>query len=139
MDINKLIEVRAAPGKGKGAFALQSIAKGTFLGRYQGEILDNAAFLTRYPVGKRYGEYVMKIDSQYVCDGRPSMYDEGTSFNLARMNHSGLRRNINVIRIWRRRDQKVLFYTNREIYAGEELCFDYDRAYWRSREHLELP
>jgi SET domain-containing protein len=35
--------------------------------------------------------------------------------------------------------RKVLFFALRDIPAGEELLFDYGRAYWRGREALELP
>ena len=33
----------------------------------------------------------------------------------------------------------VRFFASSDIQAGEELLFDYGRAYWRGREHLELP
>lgn len=138
-DLNKFIEVRPSPGKGNGAFARRTIAKGTFLGCYEGEMMDTAAFLTRYPIGVRYGEYAMKIDSQYVCDGRRLVVDEGDGFNPAWMNHSGVSTMVNVIRVWRRRERKVMFYTRREVLVGEELCFDYGRAYWIGREHVALP
>lgn len=138
-DLDDLIEIGDASGKGKGAFARRKICKGTFLGPYRGELLDTAAFLTRYPVGERYGNYVMKIDSQYVCDGETSLVEDGNRFNPARMNHSAVSKHINVIRVWRRRERTVLFYTSRDVKVGEELCYDYGRDYWKGREHLELP
>lgn len=81
----------------------------------------------------------MKIDSQYVCDGKTSLVEDGNSFNPARMNHSAVSKHINVIRVWCRRERIVLFYTSRDVKVGEELCFDYDRDYWKGREYLELP
>ena len=55
------LTVKDSPGKGRGVFAAQGIAEGTYLGSYDGEVLDGAQF------GRRYGdrevpEYVVRID-----------------------------------------------------------------------------
>lgn len=138
-NLDNLIEIRESPGKGRGAFATQRIPKDTCLGPYRGELLDTAAFLTRYPIGERYGDYVMKLDSQYVCDASASLGDGQYSFNPALMNHTRLSKRLNVVRVWHKRKRTVLFYTSREVDIGEELCFDYGKGYWQGREHLEMP
>ena len=56
------LTVKDSPGKGRGVFAAQGIAEGTYLGSYDGEVLDGAQF------GRRYGdrevpEYVVRIDA----------------------------------------------------------------------------
>ena len=37
--------------RGNGAFAVKRIAKGTFLGPYEGELLDEKQYWNRYPNG----------------------------------------------------------------------------------------
>ncbi len=45
----------------------------------------------------------------------------------------------NVVRYYDYPARSVLFFAKRDIQAGEELLFDYGRAFWRGREQLELP
>ena len=40
----------------------------------------------------------------------------------------------NVIRLLE--DDRVAFFSSRDIFAGEELCFDYGSNFWKGREHL---
>ena len=41
----------STPDRGNGAFAAQLIPAGTFIGDYEGEVLDEAAYWHRYPSG----------------------------------------------------------------------------------------
>lgn len=38
-------------GRGNGAFAAKPIPAGTYIGDYEGELLDEAAYWARYPSG----------------------------------------------------------------------------------------
>ena len=44
-------QVRPSEGKGNGAFATKLILADTFLGDYEGELLDEVAYWQRYPTG----------------------------------------------------------------------------------------
>ena len=44
-------QVCSTPDRGNGAFATQLIPAGTFIGDYEGEMLDEAAYWQRYPSG----------------------------------------------------------------------------------------
>lgn len=45
------MKVRSAGSKGNGAFATSKIAQGTFIGDYEGEMLDEKTYWERYPDG----------------------------------------------------------------------------------------
>lgn len=45
----------------------------------------------------------------------------------------------NLVRFYARRERQIRFFATRDIEVGEELLYDYGPAYWRGREHLELP
>lgn len=115
--------------RGRGAFAVSDIPRGSMLGFYEGELLDSAAFLTRY-AGAR-PEYAIAVDGQYVLDGAERA--KGASFTPAHMNHAqGQQANVGRLHQWRRR--RVMFFTKRDVREGEELCFDYGRAFWKGKE-----
>ncbi len=42
---------RTTDGRGNGAFATASIVKGAFIGEYQGDMLSEAQYWSRYPSG----------------------------------------------------------------------------------------
>ena len=63
------LTVKDSPGKGRGVFAAAQIAEGTFLGAYDGEVLDGEQFERRY--GDRdVPEYVVRIDGDAYIDGK---------------------------------------------------------------------
>lgn len=134
------IDVRlTGDGRGRGAFARLDIPANTCIGKYRGELLDNAAFLSRYDSdasGNNLSEYAICVDADFVVDGKQSA--SGDRFSPSHMNHSSYKGNVNVGKIYSRRKRKVTFYTTRDVHKGEELRFDYGRQYWRGREHLEI-
>jgi hypothetical protein len=120
--------------RGNGAFATTTIPEGTFLGEYDGEILDNTAFSLRYP--EQLADFAMAIDDEYVIDA-VEYVPNIKCFHPVHINHSAGRANVK--RFYKRRDQRVLFFTTRDVLPGEELLYDYGRQYWRTRSDLELP
>jgi hypothetical protein len=120
--------------RGNGAFATTIIPEGTFLGEYTGEILDSTAFTARYP--HQLADFAMALDEEYVVDAVGSVANLGC-FHPVHMNHSAGRANVK--RYYERKNQRVLFFTTRDILQGEELLYDYGRQYWRTRGELELP
>lgn len=61
------MKVRPAGSKGNGAFAAQDILKGTYLGDYDGELLDEASYWQRYPNGV-VGILSCDIWKSYISD-----------------------------------------------------------------------
>lgn len=45
------MQVQSAGSKGNGAFAMRPIVQGTYLGDYEGELLDEKTYWQRYPNG----------------------------------------------------------------------------------------
>lgn len=120
--------------RGNGAFAQQRIGAGTFIGRYEGDMLDLQSFYARYSDG--VADYCMTIDGEWCLDGSERSRDTGT-FSACHINHSATRHN--VARRTLRKQQQVELFATRDIAPGEELLLDYGRLYWTGREHLELP
>ena len=124
------LTVKDSPGKGRGVFAAQGIAEGTFLGSYDGEVLDGAQFARRY--GDRdVPEYVVRIDGDAYIDGRAAA--QGDAYTPALFNDGGARSNV-VRYCATRRPPRVDFFAGRDIRPGEELLFDYGSQYWAGRE-----
>jgi hypothetical protein len=137
LDTRIAISVRLTDdGRGRGAFAAVRIPAYTSLGDYEGEMLDTAAFLTRYPTGAR-SEYAIAVDSMYVIDAKHVAVGTG-EFTPAHMNHSRRKQLTNVNRIHWRREQRVSFFTSRDVEVGEELRFNYGKSYWTGREDQEI-
>ena len=119
------LTVKDSPGKGRGVFAAQGIAEGTFLGSYDGEFLDGAQFARRY--GDRdVPEYVVRIDGDAYIDGRVAA--QGDAYTPALFNDGGARSNV-VRYCATRRPPRVDFFAGRDIRSGEELLFDYGTQY----------
>ncbi|KXZ51234.1 hypothetical protein GPECTOR_13g721 [Gonium pectorale] len=120
--------------RGNGAFAAACIPAGTHIADYSGDLLDRAAFDARYPDG--VGDYSMAVDHEYVLDAA-SLAPLTSSFHAVHMNHSAVRPNVR--RYYRRSERRVSFFASADIEPGQELLYDYGRAYWYGREHLEMP
>jgi SET domain-containing protein len=77
----------------------------------------------------------MAIDQEYVIDAADYVACTST-FHPVHMNHS---RSANILRYYCRAEGRVAFFAARDIQPGEELVYNYGRAYWAGREHMELP
>ncbi|PSC68497.1 ras-related Rab-4A isoform B [Micractinium conductrix] len=130
------VEVRptGVPALGNGAFAAQRIPAGTYLGDYTGELLDRPAFFARYPNG--VGDFTAAVDDEWAIDAVRPVGDTAT-FHPVHLNHS--RGRANVRRHYARAARRISFFATRDVQPGEELLYDYGRAYWRGREQMELP
>ena len=124
------LTVKDSPGKGRGVFAAQGIAEGTYLGSYDGEVLDGEQFDRRY--GDRdVPEYVVRIDGDAYIDGKAAA--QGDAYTPALFNDGGAKANV-VRYCATRRPPRVDFFAGRDIRPGEELLFDYGSQYWAGRE-----
>ncbi|KAK9800322.1 hypothetical protein WJX73_001850 [Symbiochloris irregularis] len=128
------VEVRVTGDtRGNGAFATQLIKKDTFLGPYEGELLDEAQYWDRYPSGM--SDYAICIDAEMTLDACERVKDTSV-FSPCHINHSSTRNN--VARQPLREQQAIHFFAKRDIQIGEELLLDYGRMYWKGREDKEL-
>ena len=79
--------------------------------------------------------YEKELKMRYNIDA----HDPRTSSFLRYLNHSAAEPEgaanvfFEVAKIKRQRDKQIKFYTARAVKAGEELCFDYGKHYWRAR------
>jgi SET domain-containing protein len=78
----------------------------------------------------------MAVDTDWIIDAAAAAPD-CSAFHPVHMNHSKVR--ANVARYYDRAAGRVAFFASCDIVPGDELLYDYGRAYWRGREHLELP
>lgn len=128
------IKVRpTTDGRGNGAFAAKPIPAGTYVGDYEGELLDESAYWARYPSG--VSDYSIRIDQEWSIDGQ-SRAPNTSIFSPCHMNHSTTRHN--VVRSTSRRQQKVSFFTAADIKVDEELLLNYGSTYWKTRENQKL-
>ena len=130
-----LVEVRhTGSAKGMGLFARQELPDNTWVGDYAGEVLTQEQYLRRYP--NEDAQYVLAANTDYNIDAA----DEKRSGFLRYANHSSaFNMFFDVLRVRGKREKQVKFYTARRVAAGEELVFDYGRAYWDDRGLRPLP
>ena len=63
----------------------------------------------------------MAIDDEWTIDAAARVADT-TNFHLSHLNHS--RGRANVRRYYRRAEQRISFFTDRDVQPGEELLFE---------------
>jgi hypothetical protein len=130
-----MIRVLPTPDRGNGAFATATILKGSWIGDYEGEQLSPQEFDNRYPKGGPPASFATRLDDDCYIDA-VALVGNVKEFAMVHMNHSKRRANVDRIKLPGR--QRVVFTANRDIQPGEELLYDYGRAYWRGREREEL-
>ncbi len=101
---------------GLGLFTTEPIKKGTFIIEYTGELL------TAKEADERGGQYLFEINSRWTIDG-------STRKNLARyINHSC---RPNCESDTNDRKKQITITAIKNIKAGEELTYDYGKAFWK--------
>ena len=133
-----------------GAFATRTIQEETEVGEYVGEIVTSKQVATRYEAEKAKGmaalrsqlfawkrelsedtatgDYLFKVDDDVIIDGEKKETANWTRY----LNHAA-DPNLRVKSLpyaYVNKGPRVWFVANREIQAGEELCFDYGETYW---------
>lgn len=150
-EIINSIEVRdtCIPQKGYGAFATNFIQEGMFLGFYEGELIRSREMLDEIVAerikncnnGKCTGstamDYVMSIDGGMTFIDGYNRAQDRSSFSTVHLNHADKGSNeCNCIRLLE--DDRVAFFTSRDIQINEELCFDYGSNFWIGKEDSKI-
>lgn len=112
----RLYSVRTSPLHGKGAFALQRIPKGTKIGEYVGERIDEAEADRRYPEDGPgpHHTFLFSLD-----DG--SIIDAAVGGNSTRFLNHACDPNCEAIE----EEGRIFLHALRGIRKGEELVYDY--------------
>lgn len=129
--------------KGFGAFSLAKIPCDSFLGFYEGQVLTSREALDA-KIAERKSTmeeeevsnamaYVMALDGGVTfLDGYERAQDR-SKFSPVHLNHADKgTKECNIIRLLE--DDRVAFFTSRDILKDEELCFDYGSNFWKGRE-----
>lgn len=116
------VVVKPAGSKGKGAFAAESCAEGTFVCEYVGEPVTVLDTTQRY----------LGADPEYLFELKPDLsLDAQDSTHYSRFinhdEHGSLRVSVDATA------QRVRFFAARLLEVGDELTFDYGPGYWKQR------
>jgi len=111
------IVVRRSPIHGRGVFALARIAKGTRIIEYEGERIDDAEALRRYPerMDAENHTFVFEVAEDLNIDG-------GSGGNSSRFINHSCEPNCETVD----EDCRIFVEAVRDIEAGEELTYDYN-------------
>jgi len=127
-----LIITRFTDGKGWGVQAAEPIRKGTFIELYLGEVITSGEANWRFLADSEGGSANYLFDLDFFFEqGMESAYtiDANHSGNISHFfNHScdpNLRVHPCFIDTWDPYLHQIAFFAQRDINAGEELCFDY--------------
>ncbi|XGW02998.1 hypothetical protein V3C99_014755 [Haemonchus contortus] len=128
-EVNPAVEIREAPGKGMGAFAVRDIPKGAFIAEYAGEIISHKeknrriAEVTAHKNAEEK-HYMMALDSQRIIDCKEKGNDASPNCKVETVY-------VVVSRVKRpngflvKYDKRIMIYTIEDVSAGTELCFNY--------------
>lgn len=153
-DVLNNIDIRdtGIPKKGYGAFAKSLIEKGTYLGTFQGLRYDSRELLDEIMQERMdkiqemegdEGKYLFPMDYVISLDGGKTFIDgferaqDRCYFEPVHMNHADKgTAGCNVIRVLV--DERMCFFTSRDILEGEELAYDYGEDFWVGREDIKV-
>lgn len=117
-----MISVRRSSVHGFGVFATENIAAGTFICRYEGELVSSEEAEKRSTERSRENPrapiYLFEIDENFCIDAT----NTGTENPARFINHSC---DENCDAIWNERERCLEIFAKRDIRAGEELSLDY--------------
>lgn len=123
------IEVKTG-SYGLGAFAMQDIPCGRFVGTYVGHILsNNTANLTSNITQHNHRNYLFEFEHDSL---EPEIFDAARVGNATRfLNH---RRhgedNVRAVNTLVNGEHQIGFFAKKQVKAGEELFLDYGETYW---------
>jgi uncharacterized protein len=111
------IVVRRSPIHGRGVFALRRIARGTRIIEYEGERIDDAQALERYPeqLDRENHTFVFEVSEDLNIDG-------GSGGNSSRFINHSCDPNCETVD----EDCRIFVEAMRDIEPGEELTYDYN-------------
>jgi uncharacterized protein len=112
-----LLEIRASPIEGVGAFATRRIRRGTRIIEYVGERISLAEADNRYSGEVKRHPHVLL----FTVDDR-TVIDAGVNGNEARYINHSCEPNCESVT----RGKRIWIYALRDIRAGEELTYDYN-------------
>ncbi|CAJ1947775.1 unnamed protein product [Cylindrotheca closterium] len=136
------VQPSTIPSAGMGLFAGSNLAKSTYLFDYEGEVLTEEDYFSRYPNGD--GRYVARVDTGFFSLlGSEPVYIDGIDpkkSNKARYMNSASEDMANVY--WKKQQfgfqaGVMHFYSSRDIQKGEELFFDYGDTYWQAADQID--
>lgn len=127
-----LVITRFANGKGWGVRAAEPIRKGTFIELYLGEVITSEEANRRFLANSEGGHANYLFDLDFFFEpGIESVYtiDANQNGNISHFFNHSCDPNLCVhpcfIDTWDPYLHQIAFFAQRDIKAGEELCFDY--------------
>lgn len=124
---------------GLGAFAMQDIADGNFVGTYAGHVLsNNAADLTGDIRRHNHRNYLFEFEHDSL---EPEIFDAARVGNATRfLNHRGHGEdNVGAENILVNGEHQIGFFAKKQVKAGEELFLDYGDTYWTNNNDDDEP
>jgi len=120
--------------KGFGVYCTRPLERHSFLGFYEGTLVESRKELDKKKTPK---DYVMSTDGGATfLDGYERAQDR-MAISPVHLNHKDKdTEGCNCLRLLQGRN--VAFFTSRQIEVGEELCFDYGDNYWKGRESEKI-
>ncbi len=129
------VEVRAAGGAGDGLFAAEPIRPGTFVGEYTGRICVVPQERVQTLSNTNGYLFVLGLLGQFMHEGVVSQafIDAEPAGNHTRFANHSFAPNCASGSVLLDDGWHVFLATNRAIQPGEQLVYDYGKAYWASR------
>ena len=118
------VEVRDAPGKGMGVFALEPIEVGSWVCRYVGKLIEWEEYVQLSQKDASLLDYIFKIVDPATDEGEGAVFlDARESRHFSRYFNHAEDGNLE-FEIYPE-ERRVEFFASRSIAVGDELNFDY--------------